>query len=790
LNGFCGRAGESDKNVYDDASRVIATVNSLGYYTTMTYNANGQMTCMEDANNRRTTYSYDALGRQVDVTDANGNITTNVYDAVGQRIAMIDPRGNRVTYTYDSRGMQTAMTDQLGRITTYSYDVLGRRQTQLDAKGQTITFVYDAAHRMTRKEYSDGARATFSYDAIGNRLTMEDGTGITTFSYNSANMLEVVTYPGSKTITYSFDEMGNRAAMTDPDGGITTYSYDAANRIAWLLNPFSEYATFTYDSLGQRITQQNGNGTWVSYTYDDAGRLTDQVHLKSDNSIFDSWSNEHDFVGNLIATTETNGDIITYTYDSAYQLTREQHVSAHPYDITYTYDAAGNRLTKVDSGTTTTYAYDVANQLETEETTSGITTFTFDANGNTYVEDAGGDLTTYTWSIDNMCLGIALPNATLNTFVYDADLKRRQEEDSAGVAKFINDMDNVLLETNSGGTTQAAYTLEPQQYGNLLSQRRSGASHFHHFDVIGSTDSITNAAETKEVHYQSKAFGPTEILSGSFAANRYLWNARVGYRWEPDTQQYDIRRRRMRPGQGRFITPDPRQQEENLYVYGQNAPLSLVDPSGLSGCIIQSGPRALASKKQTWPLAVAPHRHVWRQQDWNFRAAVNVRIEAGLCCTDEPAAQRYHWYQWSHFIERCGTILPSLETPGDWEPDTIPSNRVPIYPDYLVQKPFRVKTKDSLCPHNFCQFYHTWAFDGPGYAEEPTTLSGFDLSYEGGWTFKDFVAPGNFFPVAFFLKAKTGIGIRLGDARRQSTRWNIRITAKLKPQKLATITGP
>jgi len=127
-------------------------------------------------------------------------------------------------------------------------------------------------------------------------------------------------------------------------------------------------------------------------------------------------------------------------------------------------------------------------------------------------------------------------------------LKRRQEEDSAGVAKFINDMENVLIETNSGGTTQAAYTLEPQQYGNLLSQRRSGASHFHHFDVIGSTDSVTNAAETKEVHYQSKAFGPTEVLSGSFAANRLTWNARVGYRWEPDTQQYDVRRRKYRAG--------------------------------------------------------------------------------------------------------------------------------------------------------------------------------------------------------------------------------------------------
>jgi len=36
--------------------------------------------------------------------------------------------------------------------------------------------------------------------------------------------------------------------------------------------------------------------------------------------------------------------------------------------------------------------------------------------------------TTNTWDIENMCAHIALPNGTLNTFAYDADLVRRQVE--------------------------------------------------------------------------------------------------------------------------------------------------------------------------------------------------------------------------------------------------------------------------------------------------------------------------------------------------------------------------
>jgi hypothetical protein len=36
--------------------------------------------------------------------------------------------------------------------------------------------------------------------------------------------------------------------------------------------------------------------------------------------------------------------------------------------------------------------------------------------------------------------------------------------------------------------TQAEYTLQPMTYGNLLSQRRSNASSFYHFDALGSAD--------------------------------------------------------------------------------------------------------------------------------------------------------------------------------------------------------------------------------------------------------------------------------------------------------------
>jgi RHS repeat-associated protein len=146
--------------------------------------------------------------------------------------------------------------------------------------------------------------------------------------------------------------------------------------------------------------------------------------------------------------------------------------------------------------------------------------------------------------------------------------------------KFIHDGENVLLETDSGGTTQAAYTLEPQAYGNLISQRRSGATAWHLFDALGSTERLTNNAETTLVTYLHKAFGITSVLSGS-SPNRCTWLGRLGYRWEPDSQQYDVRRRRLNPTRGRWLTQDTVYESRNPYAYASNSPLARLDPSGL-----------------------------------------------------------------------------------------------------------------------------------------------------------------------------------------------------------------
>jgi len=187
-----------------------------------------------------------------------------------------------------------------------------------------------------------------------------------------------------------------------------------------------------------------------------------------------------------------------------------------------------------------------------------------------------------------MCTGIALPNATLNTFAYDADLVRRQAEDSEGLRKFVNDEQNVLIETDSGGTTQAAYTLEPAFYGNLVSQRRSGATAWHLYDALGSTDRLTDSSQAAVATYIHTAFGVPKATTGNHP-NCLRFGGRVGYRFEQDTQLYDLRRRKYRASRGQMISADPLRSDACAYAYVGNDPGSALDPSGLYRADVHRG---------------------------------------------------------------------------------------------------------------------------------------------------------------------------------------------------------
>lgn len=459
--------------------------------------------------------------------------------------------------------------------------------------------------------------------------------------------------------------------------------------------------------------------------------------------------------------------------------------------VTFAYDAAANRTRMEDGTGITTFAYDELRRLKTVTNPGNkILTYSYDTNGNTQVENAGGSLTTYTWSAENMCVGIALPSGALNTFAYDADLKRRQAEDSAGLAKFINDLENVLLETDAGGTTLVVYTLEPMQYGNLISQRRGGASAWHHFDALGSTERLTDSDQAALATYLNTAFGVPVVATGNHP-NRLRFGGRVGYRLEPDTQQYDVRRRRLGPALGRFLSCDPLDALTRQYVYGDNSPLHLVDPTGLD-CVLWEGPTVSGVKPA---FRFTPTKTTGGL--YKAGAARNIRVQAKLCCTDRASAEQYSWFQWINARSTLGgRPYPRASTPDgrDWcadEPDTYETCNGD--PGFISRtRPFggpARQTEACNAGKGRCELYRLWVFDPPGIS---AAAQSYDRRFYVGYY--NFVEQRTFrrehFPCGFLASFKTGIGPTREQALRHVIYWGVTARLQLTPTPAATYYGP
>ncbi len=289
----------------------------------------------------------------------------------------------------------------------------------------------------------------------------------------------------------------------------------------------------------------------------------------------------HDFPGERHQLLQE----IQQRYPSSF-LTAEHRTGTVPYRNTFTYDSVGNRLVKNENGARTTYSYDAANQLETSIDTSGTTTYTFDDAGNQQLVQApSGDRTTTTWDYENKTTLVELPTGIRNTMVYEPDGLRVKLEESTGTKKFIWDDQNYLAEADENDEINVVYTNEPNYYGNLVSQyRKSGAvwsPSYYHYEALGSTRELTDNTEAITDTYLYDAWGNVINSSGS-TKNPFQFTGSVGYYFDFDTGNLYIRARIYSPVAGRWMALDPFGFEGgfNLFLYVSNSPQSYIDPSG------------------------------------------------------------------------------------------------------------------------------------------------------------------------------------------------------------------
>ena len=429
---------------------------------------------------------------------------------------------------------------------------------------------------MATKQYADYTSVNYTYDAAGRLTQVADPTGTYTFGFDNMGRLTSATTNykfttfGNKTVQYGYDAASNRTAMTDPQNASTTYGYDVLNRLGSLGFNGQSFG-FAYDALSRRTSLTRLNGVNTTYSYDPASRLLSVLHQLGTTTL-DGAAYTYDNAGNRLSRTDQRtGTSLSYGYDNIYQLLSVMQGSTTT--ESYTYDIVGNRLSSLG---VSPYTYNSSNELMSLPSGS----YTYDKNGNTTVKPDG---TQYTWDYENRLTQVVLPSSggTAN-FKYDPFGRRIQKAFTQGstttTTNYLYDGRDLLEELDNNGNALARYTDGPG-FDQPLSMLRSGTTSYYQSDVLSTITSLSNAAGALANTYTYDSYGKLTTSTGNIT-NPLQY---TGREFDPETGIYYYRARYYDQSVGRFISEDPIrfQGGSDFYDYTLNSPVNWIDPFGL-----------------------------------------------------------------------------------------------------------------------------------------------------------------------------------------------------------------
>ncbi len=632
--------GQTTRFERDAAGNVTSTTDPLGRVTRFTYDASGNVTSITDpANNVRsftyestfnqltkitdplnnmTQFAYDTNGNLTSITDPLNNVTQIAYNQFGQPISTTDPLTNVTQFQYNSQGDLAAVIDPLGNTTNRTYDLVSRLVAQADPRGQPTRFFYDELNRITQIVDALNRVTAFSYDGNGNLLTVVDARGSTTsHTYDSMDRLATRTDPLNRSESFSYDPNGNLTQSTDrksqvsnftydplnrrtrssfADGTSTDFTFDAAGRLIRATDSQAGTIVEDYDILDRLIRETTAQGT-INYAYDAQGRRTTMT-VDGQSPVtyaYDAASRlrtitqtplnlvaiDYDALGRRTLLALPNGVSTEYQYDVASRLTAliYRNTTGLLGDLTYQYDAAGNRIGGGGSfarallpDPVLSSTYDAANQ----QLAFADKTMTFDDNGNlTTMTDPTGT-TTFTWDARNRLTALSRPGLS-GSFVYDVQGRRIRHDVNGDVREYQYDAVEIVRELVNGADVGYLRGLDIDE---PLARLADADTKYYLTDALGSSVALTDSTGAVATTYAYEPFGRTTV-NGVASANPFQFTGR-----EKDvTGLYYYRLRYYSPTTGRFLSEDPLDLLDgmSLYCYGFNNPLIVVDPLGLRG---------------------------------------------------------------------------------------------------------------------------------------------------------------------------------------------------------------
>jgi YD repeat-containing protein len=381
--------GSTVTDNYDSDGRLVAATDGRGNTSRTVYDMNGNVGHAVDADGGIVDYGYDSFGERITASQsiqAGGAVTTSVYNQDGE---LVDTVSSPVVVTVTA-GQSFATPQPFAWIvssnaqqvvTNYRYDELGRRIAETVGTVAVGTPVsassappFTSTASVTATQYDMAGNVTASIEGVTAKATATTAATTATVlltQYDAFSRKIGQTDGNGNTQSWQYNSVGQMVASTDMSGDVTTYSYDHAGHV-------------TYQSTAAAPVQYEGNGFSVisnanlsasddlgnalapssstSYTYE--GNLLVQQILSDQTSATgttvgttrqtETTDYSYDLAGNQIAEVETlstagsstgqPSQVVQYTHTAYDAMNRVVKIEDSRYDVSYTYDANGNRV--------------------------------------------------------------------------------------------------------------------------------------------------------------------------------------------------------------------------------------------------------------------------------------------------------------------------------------------------------------------------------------------------------------------------------------------------------------
>ncbi|HZS88593.1 MAG TPA: SBBP repeat-containing protein [Chloroflexota bacterium] len=603
----------------------------VSQHTGMIYDPNGNLTSLTMPGGDSLVTAYDALDRPTG---------TDILAANDGSALISDSR------TYDQADNLSLYNDLQGRQHHFTYDALDRPQAQTDTDCSdcgtptlTLSTGYDLNGYLNALSLQmDGSSATPTYRATYNTLglltqeTQDDGAGtaVTThYAYDAALHLR----------SYDLPVEGGTVTLTPNANGLDTQLDETATDPSSGQSSSSSY--FTYDELNRLgkldIAPQSDVTVSESRSYDADSRLTDlsvfSLIRDEANQFNQSYHYTYDQQHHItsIADTSPGGSDPTWTflYNAGGQLAVRTLQGSIPTSLITSYDANGNITS--DGGKTYSYTYPTAdtaltptNWLPGELTTAtlpdgSVDEFGYDNNGATHTishyptASASEDLrltTQLTYNARGLLSRAEVSDALVTRghidIAYNAQGLRQSYtvtpighsvgHDWQPFAEQFVYQNGRVAQVRVSGTSAFTETFVYRQDGQpleLLYQEGGQLQRFWYLlDGQGNVIGLSDVHGHRVATYVYDAWGYQQPSTSEDTVHQPLryrgywydgWDNSTGEWNQGALPWYWLRVRNYDPGLRRFLQPDPLMTSATRdYIYAQDDPVDLSDPSGLA----------------------------------------------------------------------------------------------------------------------------------------------------------------------------------------------------------------